>query len=93
MRSMNVLAALTALVILPAIAAPLRTIVLDVQDMTCAVCPITVKKSLEKVPGVEDVTVNFDRKTANVEFDPAKAAPAALVKATTEAGYPSTIRK
>ncbi|MBA2490356.1 MAG: cation transporter [Gammaproteobacteria bacterium] len=93
MRSTNILAALTALMILPAFAAAARMIVLDVQNMTCAVCAITVKKSLEKIPGVENVTVDFDKKTATVKFDPDEAGPMAFVKATTEAGYPSNIHK
>lgn len=37
---------------LPVLAGTARTVVLDVQDMTCELCPITVRKSLEKLPGV-----------------------------------------
>ncbi len=66
---------------------------LDVQNMTCALCPITVKKALEKVPGVAQARVDFDKKTATVEFDADRTTAAALVKATTDAGYPSTVRK
>ena len=29
-----------------------RTVTLDIQNMTCAVCPIMVKKALEHVSGV-----------------------------------------
>jgi mercuric ion binding protein len=60
--------------------------------MTCAVCPITVKKALEKVPGVTNAKVDFEKKTAGVTFDPDKASPAKLTKATSDAGYPSTVR-
>lgn len=70
-----------------------QTAILDVQNMTCSVCPITVKKSLQKVPGVTDAKIDFDRKTATVRFDTGKANLAALVKATTDAGFPSTARK
>ena len=38
--------------------------------MTCAVCPITVKKALEKVPGVTNAKVDFDKETASVTLDP-----------------------
>lgn len=61
--------------------------------MTCAVCPITVKKSLEKVAGVSAVQVDFGKKTATVTYDPDKAQPEALTKATTSAGFPSTVQK
>jgi mercuric ion binding protein len=76
-----------------AFAAASQTVVLDVQNMTCALCPITVKKSLEQVPGVASAEVDLERKTATVKFDPDKTAPATLVKATTNAGFPSTVRK
>jgi mercuric ion binding protein len=69
-----------------------QTVTLDVQNMTCAVCPITVKKALERVAGVTEAKVDFDRKTASVSFDPDKANPAALTKATADAGYPSSVR-
>ena len=74
------------------LAGTLQTVTLDVQNMTCAVCPITVKKALERVPGVTDAKVDFDKKNASVSFDPDKTSPAALTKATADAGYPSSIR-
>lgn len=86
---------LAALVALPLtlMAASPKTVTLDVQNMTCGLCHVTVKKSLEKVAGVQDVKVDFDKKTATIAFDPDKTGPAALTKATTDAGYPSTVRK
>ncbi len=84
---------MTILAMLPlaALAAAPKAVTLDVQNMTCSLCPITVKKSLEKVPGVQTVEVNFDTKTATVTFDPDKTRLAALVRATTNAGYPSKV--
>ena len=70
-----------------------QTVVLDVQNMTCELCPITVKKALGKVPGVADTKVDLDKRTATVTFDPDKANLAALVKATTDAGFPSSMHK
>lgn len=86
---------IAALVALPlaALAAAPKTVTLDVKNMTCEVCPITVRKSLEKVSGVSAVKVDFDRKTATVTYDPDQARPEALSKATTNAGYPSTVQK
>ncbi|HEY2884306.1 MAG TPA: cation transporter [Rhizomicrobium sp.] len=68
-----------------------QTVVLDVQNMTCELCPITVKKALGKVPGVADTKIDLAGKTATVKFNPDKANVAALVKATTRAGFPSTV--
>ena len=89
----NYLVLLSAFVALPftVFAGTLETVTLDVQNMSCAVCPITVKKALDKVPGVTSAKVDFDKKTASVTFDPDKANPAALTKATSDTGYPSTV--
>lgn len=86
---------IAALAVLPlaVLAAAPQTVTLDVKEMTCELCPITVKRSLEKVSGVSAVKVDFDKKTATVTYDPDKAKPEALTKATTNAGYPSTVQK
>jgi periplasmic mercuric ion binding protein len=82
-----------ALMPLAALAATPQTAVLDVQNMTCGLCPVTVKKSLEKVPGVSQAQIDFAKKTATVTFDADKTTAAVLVKATTDAGFPSALRK
>ncbi len=64
---------------------------LDMQNMTCAMCGITIKKALHSVDGVQSVTVDDDKKTASVTFDPDKTNHTALIKATTDAGYPATV--
>lgn len=92
MRKLIPAALLAALPLIAMAAAP-ETITLDVQNMTCSVCPITVKKALEKVAGVSEVKVDFERKTATVTFDPDKAQPTLLTTATTNAGFPSTPQK
>jgi len=66
-----------------------KTVTLAVQNMTCALCPRTVKASLEAVPGVTKVMVSAEDKMAVVTYDDNKAKVDALVKATTNAGYPS----
>lgn len=70
-----------------------QTVTLNVSGMTCAACPITVKKALEKVEGVSKVEVRFEKKQVLVTFDDAKTNTDALVKATTNAGYPSQLDK
>jgi mercuric ion binding protein len=72
------------------LAAAPQTVDLDDQNMTCELCPITVKKALDKVPGVTASEIDLAKKTATVKFDPDRVNVAALVKATTNAGYPST---
>jgi mercuric ion binding protein len=70
-----------------------QTVTLDVPNMTCPLCPITVRKALEKVPGVKNAKVDLEKKAATVTFDPDRANAGALIKATTDAGYPSGVHK
>ncbi len=75
-----------------AYAAESRTVTLDVPGMTCKFCPITIRKALKKVAGVVDARADYDSKTATVTFDPDKTNAEALMKATANAGYPSTLK-
>ena len=70
-----------------------ETVALDVQNVTYPVCPITVRKSLQKLDGVMDAKVDLDQRTATIKFDPERVDIATLVRATTNAGYPASIRK
>ena len=67
-----------------------RTVTLDLPTMNCAMCPITVKKALDKVEGVSQSAVHYDDKRAVVTFDDDLTSVEALVDATTNAGFPST---
>jgi mercuric ion transport protein len=74
-----------------AFAAPPQTATLAVENMTCGTCPIVVKKALERVRGVSSTSVDFNRKTATVTFDPDNTTSAKLTQATTDAGFPSKV--
>lgn len=68
-----------------------QSVILDIQNMTCAMCPITIRKALQGVDGVQSAKVDFTRKSANVTFNPKKTNIEALIKTTTNAGYPATV--
>ncbi|MDO9269857.1 MAG: mercury resistance system periplasmic binding protein MerP [Methylobacter sp.] len=70
-----------------------RTVALAIPGMTCAACPITIKIALNRVAGVTAATVNFEKRQAVVTFDDAKTDVEALIRATGDAGYPSTIKE
>lgn len=67
-----------------------RTVTLEVPGMNCPVCPITVKKALKDVSGVEKVAVTFEPREAVVTFDDKKTSIDKLREATKNAGYPSS---
>ena len=63
-----------------------------VKNMTCALCPVTVKKAMEQVNGVQSVEIDFAAKTATVAFDPSLTTIEAIGAASTDAGYPASVK-
>ncbi len=66
-----------------------QTVTLEIENMFCALCPITVKAAMERVAGVKIVSVNFEEKAATVVFDPALTTPEEIATASTNVGYPA----
>ena len=67
-------------------------VVLDVPGMNCPLCPISVKKALERLPGVLDVKADLANRRAEATYDPDRVSPETLAKAVTNAGYPASVR-
>lgn len=93
-------AVISGTAITPLLAQPTRTATSRVQtavfaidNMTCALCPVTVKKAIAGVPGVRSVQVDFKAKTATVSFHPSRTTIAAIARASTNAGYPARATK
>lgn len=92
MKKLVAVFAFTILAATPAWAAN-QTVTLSVPDMNCAACPITVKKALSRVEGVNKINVNFEKREATVVFDDKKTAVSKLTEATEMAGYPSSLKQ
>ena len=60
-----------------------------IEKMTCASCPITVRKAMQRVDGVKSVSVDFESKTATARFDPDIADISAIAAASTNSGFPA----
>lgn len=70
-----------------------QTVKLSVPGMTCAACPITVKKALSRVPGVTRTEVRFEQREAIVTFDDQKTGVDKLTKAVADAGFPASVKQ
>ncbi|GGX86423.1 periplasmic mercury ion-binding protein [Litchfieldella qijiaojingensis] len=92
MKRLAALLVMTATLSTPAWAA-MQTVTLSVPGMTCAACPITVKMALSRVEGVSDAEVSYSQREAVVTFDDAKTTIEALLQATANAGYPSSVKE
>lgn len=56
-----------------------------IEGMTCAIgCARTIEKKLAKMAGVKSASVDFDTKTAKVEFDDSKVTPVSLEETVTK---------
>jgi mercuric ion binding protein len=60
-----------------------------IENMTCALCPLTVKTAMEGVSGVKSVAVDFEAKTATVVYDSSVATAEAIAAASTNVDYPA----
>jgi mercuric ion binding protein len=70
-----------------AFAAEPRTVTLGVEHMTCAACPITVRKALSHVMGVSASTVDMKAHTATVTFDPTRTSPPGACHGSHSGGF------
>ena len=64
-----------------------ETATIAIADMSCANCADAVADALRGVPGVVDADVNYATDEAQVTYNPADVAPAALYEAVADAGY------
>jgi mercuric ion binding protein len=68
-----------------------QRVLLKVANMSCAVCAPIVRKTLSAVPGVSKVVVSIEKASAVVTFDDQRTNVEALIKAATDAGYPTKL--
>lgn len=71
-------------------AAQQQTATFAIENMTCAMCPITVKKAMQGVEGVKSVSIDVDARTAAVMFDPTVTTAEEIGEASTNAGFPAS---
>ncbi len=64
---------------------------LVVEGMHCASCVTRIERSLKRVDGVTDASVNLATGHATVKYDPAVLGPEALINAVVKAGYGASL--
>lgn len=74
------------------LAATPKKAILDVENMTCPACSITIEKALDKVPGVSKAEVDTKAATVTVDFDAERTNVPAIARAITAAGFPAKMR-
>ena len=66
---------------------PRKKITLPITGMTCSNCAMNVERSVNKLPGIMDVNVNFANEQAGISYDPEKVGLDDLIKNVQGAGY------
>lgn len=61
--------------------------ILNIRGMTCAACAQRIEKSLRKLPGISQATVNLASEKLFVEYDSGSIGLAAIKEASTKIGY------
>ena len=64
-----------------------------VKGMHCASCVLTIEKSLKKVEGVSEASVNLVTEKATVEYDPDKTTDDKLISAVANSGYQALVEE
>ena len=67
------------------------TVKFTVEKMTCATCPISVRKAMERVDGVKEVRVDLESKTATVTFDSSLVTASDIGNASADVGFPASV--
>lgn len=75
---------------MPATTLPSRTVELQITGMTCASCVGRVERTLGKLPGVEQVSVNLANERAHLQVQQA-VDDALLISAVEKAGYSASL--
>ena len=72
-----------------------KTVVLDIKNANCVLCPPIVRQSLQRVSGVKTVKIDQANQMADfmatITFDDALANVPKLIAATTNAGFPARV--
>jgi mercuric ion binding protein len=88
---LTVMAPVTAIPAAAQSVAAEQTLTFAVDNMTCALCPVTVKRAMEGVEGVRAVEIDFEARTATVVFDTAATSADTIAAASANAGYPARV--
>ena len=67
-----------------------RFVLIRIEGMHCHKCEQSIKKNLQRNPGVHEVEVDFASGQASILFDPEKIKIGELIEAVKETGYKPT---
>ncbi len=70
----------------------MKSVVLKIEGMHCGGCAQSVKRLLEREPGVQSAEVTYETGEARVQFDPAQLDERRLIAVVQQPGYQAIIQ-
>ncbi|RMG58773.1 MAG: hypothetical protein D6713_06895 [Deltaproteobacteria bacterium] len=70
-----------------------KTVVLELKNLTCPSCAVSVRETLLSMEGVKKVRVTFQPPEAAVTYDPTAVSPEKILAETARLGFPSSVKK
>ena len=64
----------------------------NVSEMKCPNCVKHVKETVEKITGIQSVSVSLEDNSMEVEYSEGALSPSDIIIAVSEAGYPTSLR-
>jgi len=68
-------------------------VLIAIDGMHCTSCADGIKAMLKRTRGVISAEVNFERREADVEYDPSSTSPEKIVEAITNMGYKANVKE
>jgi len=68
-------------------------ILIAIDGMSCTSCANGIKAMLKRTPGVISAEVSYERREANVEYDPSRTSPEKIIEAITNMGYKAKVKE
>lgn len=66
-------------------------VILQVEGITCIVCPSVIKTALEQLDGVEKAKISFQAQKGEVFFDPDKVSQFEIVNKVNQIGFKAMV--
>lgn len=64
-----------------------KTIVLNIKDMHCSSCAMSIDWALEETEGIKSAKTNYAKSQTQVEFDPDKLSDKKIIAIISRVGY------
>lgn len=72
---------------------PNARVLLAIDGMHCTTCANGIKVMLKRTPGVTSAEVSFERREADVEYDPSRTSPEKIIEAINNLGYKASVKE